>query len=445
VRSGAPRCARVSDSQRLVGVVRRHETARRCCSTRLGMIAHGSVRDVCENARVQDTHHAQAASTVTAATRASSCMSTVTVKSYTELCLRGVLAASLGLFAAAALGAVFLPACDAYAATSAAAAATAPSTNTIANVFPNLSLSFTKDLLSTSSLEQLYALVSDLGVTGRVLYGLLYFALELVAVPALPLTLGSGYLFGVVQGTLVASLAATSAASASFLIARYGLRSWVQSQASKYPTFRKLDRKVGQEGFKVVFLLRLSPLLPFAISNYLYGLTSVRLVPYTAASWLGMLPGTIAYVCAGAAGRGIGDVSELGASASARMPLLALGAVATISVVALIGRLAADALREKSESDDADECAHQPQDGSSRQQPTNQAMATPVMSDGSFPVAPTASGALGGGTIGTDESSLSPPAPSSTSPASASGKVGAAAAAVVASGNGVREDRRRLN
>jgi len=257
-------------------------------------------------------------------------------------------AAVAAAVAAAAAGAVAAVAVGMLAPHDAALAATTSAPT--ASVFSNLSLVFSKDLLSTSRLEQLYAFIEELGVTGRLLYGLLYFALELLAVPALPLTLGSGYLFGIVQGVLIASLAATSAASASFLIARYGLRSWVQKQAAKYPKFRKLDRKLGQESFKVVLLLRLSPLLPFAISNYLYGLTSVNLAPYVLASWLGMLPGTIAYVCAGAAGRGLGDVEMSGNM----RPLIALGAVATISVVAFVGRLASDALRETA-GDEEDE------------------------------------------------------------------------------------------
>ena len=63
--------------------------------------------------------------------------------------------------------------------------------------------------------------------------------------------------------------------------------------------FAAIDRAIGKDSFRVVLLLRLSPLLPLALSNYLYGLTSVDLVPYVLGSWVGMLPGTLAYVTAG--------------------------------------------------------------------------------------------------------------------------------------------------
>ena len=66
--------------------------------------------------------------------------------------------------------------------------------------------------------------------------------------------------------------------------------------------FKVIDKAIGKQGFKVVTLLRLSPLLPLALSNYFYGLTSVDLPSYVGASWLGMLPGTIAYVTAGVVG-----------------------------------------------------------------------------------------------------------------------------------------------
>lgn len=75
--------------------------------------------------------------------------------------------------------------------------------------------------------------------------------------------------------------------------------------ASDNKQFIAIDKAIKKDGFKFVFLLRLSPLLPFAASNYLYGLTSIGARPYILASWLGMLPGTWAYVSAGSIGRDI--------------------------------------------------------------------------------------------------------------------------------------------
>jgi uncharacterized membrane protein YdjX (TVP38/TMEM64 family) len=73
----------------------------------------------------------------------------------------------------------------------------------------------------------------------------------------------------------------------------------VAAFASKNSKFKAIDAAIGRNGFKVVTLLRMSPLLPLAASSYLYGLTSVDLGSYVLGSWLGMLPGTVAYVAAG--------------------------------------------------------------------------------------------------------------------------------------------------
>ncbi len=108
-----------------------------------------------------------------------------------------------------------------------------------------------------------------------------------------------------------------------------------------------MDRAIGNEGFKFVFLLRLSPLLPFSISNYLYGLTSVKLLEYTLGSWLGMLPGTFAYVSAGAAIDALTDLTEKGSSVNPA--LVGIGVVATIAVLFFLGKLAGSAVEAEGE------------------------------------------------------------------------------------------------
>lgn len=197
--------------------------------------------------------------------------------------------------------------------------------------------------VSAETLTQAMSWIQGLGPLGPVIYGLAYFALELVAVPALPLTVGAGYLFGVARGSAVVSVAATSAAAASFLLARYGARDFISGLARRYPKFRAVDRAVGREGFKFVLLLRLSPLLPFALSNYLYGLTSVRFTPYVLGSWLGMLPGSVAIVSGGAA---VNALSDLSSTPDVNPGLLVLGLIATILVLRSVGKLASEALRE---------------------------------------------------------------------------------------------------
>jgi uncharacterized membrane protein YdjX (TVP38/TMEM64 family) len=179
--------------------------------------------------------------------------------------------------------------------------------------------------------------VKDMGAAGIILYGAAYVAAVVLFVPGIVLTLGAGFLFGLGKGIIVVSIASTIAAALAFLIARYFARASVERLAKKDARFEAIDRAIGKEGWKVVALLRLSPLVPFSLSNYLYGLTSVRFWPYVATSWAAMLPATVLYVYLGAAGRTIGEGSR-------RSPwewaLLAVGLAATAAVTVLLTRVA---------------------------------------------------------------------------------------------------------
>jgi uncharacterized membrane protein YdjX (TVP38/TMEM64 family) len=126
---------------------------------------------------------------------------------------------------------------------------------------------------------------------------------EILAIPAVPiLTASSGYLFGTLPGTAVCLLSAAAAASISFAIGRTLLRGYVERVLDDNPRFRSMDNAIEKGGFKLMLLVRLSPLFPFALSNYLYGASSVRFAPYFAGTLLGFLPGTFAYVYAGRVG-----------------------------------------------------------------------------------------------------------------------------------------------
>jgi uncharacterized membrane protein YdjX (TVP38/TMEM64 family) len=186
-------------------------------------------------------------------------------------------------------------------------------------------------------IQSLQDWVKGMGAAGMAIYGAIYVVAVVLFVPGIVLTLGAGFLFGLGWGIVVVSAASTTAAALAFLIARYFARDSIEKAARKNPKFAAIDRAIGKEGWKVVALLRLSPLVPFSLSNYLYGLTSVEFVPYVATSWAAMLPATVLYVYLGAAGRTIGQKTE-------RSPwewaLLAVGLAATAAVTVLLTRVA---------------------------------------------------------------------------------------------------------
>uniref|UniRef100_A0A7S0X0V0 VTT domain-containing protein n=1 Tax=Chlamydomonas leiostraca TaxID=1034604 RepID=A0A7S0X0V0_9CHLO len=186
--------------------------------------------------------------------------------------------------------------------------------------------------------------VEEWGPWGSVAYAAVYILLEVLALPAIPLTMTAGVIFGTVQGTIITSVSGTVAATIAFLIARYVARDKVRSLAYKQPKFAAIDRAIGANGLKFVTLLRLSPLLPLAASNYLYGLTSVDLGSYVLGSWIGMLPGTYAYVHAGCIGRAV--LMEGEGAMSINPWQVGLGLGATLLALGFVGHLAKKAIEE---------------------------------------------------------------------------------------------------
>src|SRR5687767_15754179 len=152
--------------------------------------------------------------------------------------------------------------------------------------------------------------VAGRGAWGGVVYGAAYVLAAILFVPGSLLTIGAGLLFGLLWGTVIVSIASTAAAALAFLIARHVARQRIAEMAGRNPTFGAIDRAVRDKGWRIVALLRLSPLIPFSLSNYLYGLTPVAFGPYVLASWIAMLPATVLYVYLGAAGRAAAGASR---------------------------------------------------------------------------------------------------------------------------------------
>jgi uncharacterized membrane protein YdjX (TVP38/TMEM64 family) len=201
-------------------------------------------------------------------------------------------------------------------------------------------------------IPQFAAWVQSLGVWGAAAFVAGYVVAAVAFVPGSLLTLGAGAIFGLVRGTALVLVAATLGASAAFLVARYVARGAVERRIAASPRFAAIDRAVGREGRKIVFLLRLSPVFPFNLLNYALGLTRVRFADFFIAS-IGMLPGTLLYVYYG---KVLGDVARLAGGAhiekgAAYYAVLGLGLVATIIVTAVVTRTARRALEEATGDD----------------------------------------------------------------------------------------------
>ena len=189
--------------------------------------------------------------------------------------------------------------------------------------------------------------VAHQGLWGGVVYALVYTAAVLLFVPGSVLTIGAGLVFGLRWGTVIVSIASTTSAALAFLIARYVARDRVEARAKRNKKFHAIDQAIREKGWRVVALLRLSPLVPFSVSNYLYGLTPVGFGPYVLASWIAMMPATVLYVWIGAAGKAAADAGGGQGKSPQEWALLGAGLVATAVVTVMITRTARRQLAQR--------------------------------------------------------------------------------------------------
>uniref|UniRef100_A0A061QVE1 Snare associated golgi protein n=1 Tax=Tetraselmis sp. GSL018 TaxID=582737 RepID=A0A061QVE1_9CHLO len=204
--------------------------------------------------------------------------------------------------------------------------------------------------VETDGLQAFERVVQDSGAFGAVVFVVGYAASSVLLVPASALTLGAGYLFGPLAGTALVSAGSTIGAAASFLLSRSFAKPAVERRLVANKRFNAVNRAVSAKGAQVVLLLRLSPLFPFTLLNYGLGLSEIGFWQYLGASWLGMLPGTFAYVYLG----GLGKATMEAASGDGSLPPIklafyAVGAAATLAATRIVSSAAAKALDDAQE------------------------------------------------------------------------------------------------
>ncbi|MFC2172768.1 TVP38/TMEM64 family protein [Acidobacteriota bacterium] len=186
-----------------------------------------------------------------------------------------------------------------------------------------------------------------LGSWGPVFVVFFYIVAAVFFMPGSILTLGSGFIFGVLKGFITVSIAATLGGGSAFLVGRTLLRGWVEKKVGANPKFAAIDEAVGKQGFKIVFLTRLSPVLPFNLLNYAFGLTRVPFWKYMLATWIGMMPATFMYVYFGSALRSLTEVASGSVQGgTAQTAFFWAGLAVTIIVVVIITRIAKKAFQQ---------------------------------------------------------------------------------------------------
>ena len=180
------------------------------------------------------------------------------------------------------------------------------------------------------------------GAAGLLVFAALYAVATVFAIPGSALTLIAGGAFGAAAGLVAVWLGATAGLALAFLAARRLARERVARWLAGKPSFAAVDRAVAAEGWKIVFLTRLTPVFPFTVLNYAYGLTGVGFGGYFVASATGILPGTLLYIYLGS------SVARTVSGASDPLEVLfrGLGLAAFAVVTILLTRIARRALRE---------------------------------------------------------------------------------------------------
>ena len=173
------------------------------------------------------------------------------------------------------------------------------------------------------------------GPVGYLGFILIYIVSTVMMLPGSPLTFTAGALFGFWKGLIFVSIGSTLGASCAFMVSRYLIRKSIEKRVLKNKKFQSIDNEIDEQGWKIVILARLSPIIPFFLLNYALGITKIRFIHFIFASWVGMIPGTTVYVLMGT----MGGAFINGKKSSFEWSLLGMGLIATILVTLLISKI----------------------------------------------------------------------------------------------------------
>jgi len=197
--------------------------------------------------------------------------------------------------------------------------------------------------------------INNLGPLAAIVFMVIYMVATVLFVPASILTLGAGVVFGVIKGSLYVYIAASIGASLAFLVGRYIARGWVEKQIEGNQRFKAIDQAVAEEGMKIVLLTRLSPIFPFNLLNYAYGLTKVTFRDYVVGT-LGILPGTIMFVYVGSLAKNLATLGsqDVSAPSGIQWAIRIIGFIATVAVTVYVTKIARKALNQKVETEETE-------------------------------------------------------------------------------------------
>jgi len=157
-----------------------------------------------------------------------------------------------------------------------------------------------------------------------------YILIVLLILPASWLSLLSGFLYGSYFGSIIVLVSASIGASVAFFISKSFFSKKLKNFFSRYPKLSVMEQVVKKGGLKLIFLARLSPIFPFSILNYFYGLNNVKYRDF-ALGLLGIIPGTFLYCSIGSLAKSLQDLKYVQSTNNLYMTII--GVVSTFLVV----------------------------------------------------------------------------------------------------------------
>ncbi|MGE5361691.1 MAG: TVP38/TMEM64 family protein [Bacteroidales bacterium] len=198
----------------------------------------------------------------------------------------------------------------------------------------------------TAWITSLVVTIRGAGAAGVALFYLAYVAVGVLMLPGALMAMMAGFVYGPIAGLIVAWPASVLAGTCAFVLGRTVLRQRVQRMTRGWRRTQAFDRAVSREGLKLVILLRASPLAPFTVLNYAFGLSRISLRDFFVGSLIGEVPGVWLNVYVGSLVTTLAQLSmHQRRFTTPQLLIYAAGMVATAVAAFVIGRIATQALR----------------------------------------------------------------------------------------------------
>jgi uncharacterized membrane protein YdjX (TVP38/TMEM64 family) len=197
-----------------------------------------------------------------------------------------------------------------------------------------LAIAFLLSLGTSNSIGTAVTRLTDV-LASQGWYGELVFVVVLALVcivgivPASTLAVAAGGVYGLLTGIFLGTLGISVGGIIGFVLARSLFRDLVHPWVNRHVSVRAIEADIAEEGWKLVVLLRLSPVAPFGITSYALGLTQLAFVDYLLGT-LGSIPALVAYVYVGVIARRALQVADARAVSWLKLGLLGVGVVATL-------------------------------------------------------------------------------------------------------------------